>query len=29
VRFVNGIKAEPPKRESKLDVAFRKQLKGK
>lgn len=29
VCFVNGIKAEAPKRESKLDVAFRAQLKGK
>jgi hypothetical protein len=29
VRFVNGIKAQAPKRESKLDVAFRTQLKGK
>lgn len=29
VSFVNGIKAQAPKRESKLDVAFRTQLKGK
>ena len=29
VRFVNGINAQAPKRESKLDVAFRTQLKGK
>lgn len=29
VLFVNGIKAQAPKRESKLDAAFRKQLKGK
>jgi hypothetical protein len=29
VRFVNGIKAEAPKRESPLDLAFRAQLKGK
>ena len=29
VRFVNGIKAQAPKRESKFDVAFRTQLKGK
>ena len=29
VRFVNGIKAEAPKRESALDLAFRTQLKRK
>lgn len=29
VQFVNGIKAQAPKRESKLDVAFRTQLKNK
>ena len=29
VSFVNGIKAQAPKRESKLDVVFRTQLKGK
>ena len=29
VSFVNGIKAQAPKRESKLDVDFRTQLKGK
>ncbi|MBK8523684.1 MAG: hypothetical protein IPL58_05925 [Betaproteobacteria bacterium] len=29
VHFVNAIKAQAPKRESKLDVAFRTQLKGK
>ncbi|MCP5268783.1 MAG: hypothetical protein H6943_07070 [Zoogloeaceae bacterium] len=29
VRFVNGIKAPAPRRESKLDAAFRTQLKGK
>ena len=29
VRFVNGIKAQAPKPESKLDLAFRTQLKGK
>ena len=29
VRFINGIKAQAPKRESKLDAAFRTQLKGK
>lgn len=29
VSFVNGIKAQAPKRESKLDKAFRTQLKRK
>lgn len=29
VQFVNGIKTQAPKRESKLDVAFRTQLKSK
>ena len=29
VKFVNAIKAEAPKRESKLDVAFRAQLKSR
>ena len=29
VRFVNGLEAAQPKRVSKLDAAFRKQLNGK